>query len=157
VLKIQTTSKKTTLKRRDFLSRSAAVGGMVILSASSGLAHALGTSTHGLLNPVDAGKRVRLTDATVKDFEKLAGQTIRLRTESGATVHAKLIEANSPKLRRGLRFRREPFSLVFDVQGESELVQGQYSLTHPLIGSMALFMVPVDLPAKHRRLEAVFS
>jgi len=157
VLKIQTTSKKTTLRRREFLSRTATVGGMAILSVSSAPVHALGASTDGLFNPVGADKRVHLANATIKDFEELTGQNFNLRTESGAVVNAKLIEISSPKAGRGLRFRRDPFSIVFDVKADLELLQGQYYLSHPQAGLMRLFMVPVDLPAKHNRLEVVFS
>jgi len=149
--------KETTLKRRDFLTRTAAIGGMILLNASSAPVHALGISPHGLFNPVGTGKRVRLGNATVKDFEDLAGQSFRLQMGSGATVSAKLIETNSSETRRGLRFRRKPFSIVFNVPGDDELVQGQYYLSHPQIGTLTLFMVPVDLPARHRRLEAIFS
>ena len=85
------------------------------------------------------------------------GQRFHLQTSDGTAVHAKLIEANSPQTRRALRFRREHFFIVFDAPDGLELFQGQYILSHPLIGLMELFMVPVDLPAKHRRLEAVFS
>jgi len=157
VLKIQTTSKKTTLRRREFLSRTATVGGMAILSVSSVPVHALGASTDGLFNPVGADKRVHLANATIKDFEELTGQNFNLRTESGAVVNAKLIEVSSPKVGRGLRFRRDPFSIVFDVLDSFELTEGQYRLTHPKRSSMNLFMVPVDLLMPHNRLEAVFT
>ena len=156
MLKIQTTSKKKVLKRRDFLSRTVAVGGMVLLSTSAAPVRAVGIATNSLLNPIQTRKTVRLSNATVNDFADLVGQRFRLRTEDGTAIHAKLIETNSPKTRQGLRFRREHFSIVFDVPNDLELVQGQYSLSHTRFGSMDLFMVPVDLPAIHSRLEAVF-
>jgi hypothetical protein len=37
------------------------------------------------------------------------------------------------------------------------LEQGQYSISHPRIGTMDLFMVPVDLPEAKVKLEAVFG
>ena len=156
MLKIQTASKKTILKRRDFLSRTASVGGMVLLSASVAPVHALETATNSL-SPVRACKTVRPGNATVKDFSALVGQRFRLQAEGGTIVRAKLIESNAPKTHRGLRFRREPFSIIFDVPDGLELVQGRYRLSHPQITSIELFMVPVDLPAKHNRLEAIFS
>ena len=157
MLKIQTASKKTTLKRRDFLSRTAAVGGVALLGASGGQIHAVGTVTNDLLKPGRVRKTVRLANATVHDFTDLVGQRFHLRTEDGTSVRAKLTEANSPQSRRALRFRREHFSIVFDVTGDPKLSQGQYRLSHPRIGSMDLFMVPVDLPGQHNRLEAVFT
>lgn len=156
MLKKLTTSKRKFQKRRDFLSRSAAVGGMALLGVSAGPVHAMGTSC-GSVESVSTRRAVQSGDARVKDFIDLVGQSFRLKTEDGAEVHATLIETNSPPTRRALRFRREHFSLVFDVPGSLKLVQGQYHLSHQQIGAMALFMVPVDLPAKHNRLEAVFA
>ncbi len=156
MLKIQT-RKKTILNRRDFLSRTTAVGGMVILSATAGPAQALVTADKCSQHSPYAGKKIGLGNASVTDFIDLIGQKFRLRTESGRIAHAKLIEANSPKTHRGLRFRRNQFSIIFDVPVGLELVQGQFHLSHPRVGSMALFMVPVDLPGKQNRLEAVFA
>lgn len=157
MFKIQTTSKKMLLKRRNFLSRTAAVGGMALFSASAAPVHALGTTANSLLSPVRARKTVRPGNATVNDFSSFVGQRFYLQAEGGTIIHAKLIEANSPKTRRGLRFRREQFSIIFDVPNDLELVQGQYRLSHAGMTSMELFMVPVDLPAKYNRLEAIFS
>ena len=157
MLKKQTTSKKALLKRRDFLSRTAAVGGVVLLNASVSPVHALAIAANNQLSPARARKTVRPGNATVNDFSGFVGQKFHLQAEDGTIVRAKLIETNSPKTRRGLRFRREQFSIIFDVENSLELIQGQYRLSHPQIASMELFMVPVDLPAKHNRLEAIFS
>lgn len=157
MLKKLTTSKRKFQKRRDFLSRSAAVGGMALLGVSAGPVHAMGTSCGSARSVPTRSRAVQPGDARVKDFTDLVGQQFRLQTEDGAEVHATLVETNSPTKRRALRFRREQFSLIFDVPGSIELIQGQYRLSHPQVGSMALFMVPVDLPAKHNRLEAVFT
>lgn len=136
--------------RRSFLARSAAVGGMVILGASAG--------------PVQAAKKltrdkkvIRVGNVTVNDFSGLLGKRFKLRMEDGTNSRAKLIEANTPRTRRAPRFRREYFSIVFDVPRGVDLVQGRYRIKHPKIGSMDLFMVPVDLPGKFNRLEAVFT
>jgi hypothetical protein len=77
--------------------------------------------------------------------------------EDGTKVRARLIETNSAAVRRAPRFRREYFSIILDVPRDVALVQGRYRLSHPQIGSMDLFMVPVDLPTKHNRLEAIFA
>ena len=158
MLKIKTVSKNKAIKRRDFLSRTAVAGSMAFLSTTSfASVHAIGASTNNLLNSANKRKTVRLKNVTVDDFTDLVGQKFHLQAEDGAGIHARLIEANSPKTRRGLRFRREHFSIVFDVPVGPELTQAQYRLTHPQIGSIDLFMVPVDLPSKHCRLEAVFT
>ena len=151
-------SSKKFQKRRNFLSRTAAVGGMAILGASAGPVQAAKSLTREAApGAASKDKAISPGNATVNDFSKLLDKRFRLRTEDGLTSYATLIEASSPRTRRALRFRREHFSLVFDVPGNVELVQGRYRLSHPQIGSMDLFMVPVDLPAKHNRLEAVFA
>jgi len=130
---------------------------MMALGAATAPAQTVGTAINGLLNPPHTHKTVRLGNVTANDFAELLGQRFYLQTNDGSAVHAKLIETSTPNTRRGLRFRREHFSIVFNVPDGLELFQGQYRLSHPRIGSMELFMVPVDLPATHRRLEAVFS
>ena len=152
-------SRKTLLKRRKFLSRSAAVGGMAILGTSAGPLQAAKALTRDsdLPGASPDTKAIWTGNATVDDFSKLVGKRFRLRAEDGTTTQAKLIEASSPEPRRALRFRREHFSVVFDVPDGVELTQGRYRISHPQIGSMDLFMVPVDLPEKHNRLEAVFA
>ena len=157
MLKNQPLPEKTVIKRRDFLSRTAKLGGMLVLCAPSVPVNAAGKTIDALLNPVHGQTPIRPNDVTVEDFSELVGQRFHLRSEEGMVAHAELIETHSPQIRRALRFRREHFSVVFDVPDGSELFQGRYNLSHPRIGTMELFMVPVDLPVKHRRLEAVFS
>ena len=161
MLKIQRTVKKKSLPRRDFISQTTAIGSIALLGISSSPVLAIS----GLQKSATSGRQKSATryqiihpgNVTVNDFTDLVGKKFRLQTEDGTSIHAKLIETNSPQTRRALRFRREHFSIVFDVSEGLELVQGQYSLSHAQIGSMELFMVPVDLPAKHHRLQAVFS
>ena len=150
-------SSKKLQRRRNFLSRTAAVGGIAILGASAGPVQAAKTLTRDSPGASSENKAIWIGNATVNDFSRLLGKRFRLRTEDGTTSYAKLIEANPPKTRRALRFRREHYSVVFDVPDRVELAQGQYRISHPKIGSMDLFMVPVDLPEKYNRLEAVFT
>ena len=158
MLKALKSTNKKLLKRRNFLSRTAAVGGMVIVGASVGPVQAAKTLTRDSSpGTTPENQAIWPGNATVNDFSSLLGKRFRLRTEDGTKSHAKLIEASSPKTRRALRFRREQYSIVFDVPDSVELVQGRYRISHPQIGSMDLFMVPVDLPEKFNRLEAVFT
>ena len=151
------TANKKFLRRRNFLSRTAAIGGMAVLGASVGPARAAKTLTRGAPGASPESRGLWQGNATVSDFSSLVGQRFGLRTEDGASSYVTLIEANSPKIRQALRFRREYFSIVFDIPGNVELVQGSYRVSHPQIGTMDLFMVPVDLPAVHNRLEAIFA
>jgi hypothetical protein len=151
------TANKKFLRRRNFLSRTAAVGGMAILGASVGPAQAAKTLTRSASGASPESRGLWQGNATVNDFSSLVGQRFSLRTEDGVSSYVTLIETNSPKTRQALRFRREHFSIVFDIPDRVELAQGQYRISHPQIGSMDLFMVPVDLPEKYNRLEAVFT
>lgn len=151
-------SNKKFMKRRNFLSRTAAVGGMTVLGASIGPVQAAKSLTRKDSTGASApDKAIWVGNVTVNDFSRLVGKRFRLRGEDGNTTHAKLIEASAATPRRALRFRREHYSIVFDVPANVKLVQGRYRISHPQIGSMELFMVPVDLPEKHNRLEAVFT
>jgi hypothetical protein len=161
VLKIQRTVEKKSLPRRDFISKSTAFSSMALLGISSSPVLAISvlqkSATSGRQKSATMYQIIHPGNVTVNDFTDLVGKKFRLQTEDGTSIHAKLIETNSPPTRRALRFRREHFSLVFDVPGSFELIEGHYRLSHPKISSMALFMVPVDLPAEHNRLEAVFT
>ena len=158
--KIKRMVKVKSLPRRDFISQTTAIGSAALLGISSSPVLAISGLQSASSRRQKSATGYQIIDsgnATVNDFTDLVGEKFRLQSEDGTSIHAKLIETNSPQTRRALRFRREHFSIVLDVPEGLELVQGQYRLSHAQIGSMALFMVPVDLPAKHRRLEAVFS
>ena len=151
-------SNKKLQRRRNFLSRSAAVGGLALLGASAGPAQAAKKLTKGISSGATPESRgLWQGNATVDDFSGLVGKRFSMRTEDGITSQIKLIETNSPKSRRAPRFRREHFSIVFDVPDNIKLAHGLYRVSHPQIGTMDLFMVPVDLPEKHNRLEAIFA
>jgi len=157
VLTAYKSTNKKLQRRRNFLSRTAAVGGMAVLGASVGPVQAAKTLTGDSAGPSPESQAIWPGNATVNDFSRLLGKRFGLLTEDGTTSYAKLIETNSPRARRALRFRREHYSIVFDVPDSVDLVQGRYRISHPQIGSLDLFMVPVDLPGKFNRLEAVFT
>jgi hypothetical protein len=150
-------SNKKLQRRRNFLSRAVAVGGMAVLDSSVGQAQATIALTKGSLAASPESRGLWQGNATVNDFSSLVSQRFRFRTKDDTTSYAKLIEANPPKIRHALRFRREHYSVVFDIPGSVELVQGRYRISHPQIDSMDYFMAPLDLPEKYNRLEAVFT
>ncbi len=133
------------------------IGSTIFINASVNPVYAIETATSGLTSPHQTRKIVKPGNATANDFTNLIGEKFQLLTEDGVTIGAILSEMNLPKTRYGLRFRREHFSIVFDVKADLELTQGQYILSNTQIESMELFMVPVDLPTQHKKLEAIFS
>ena len=52
---------------------------------------------------------------------------------------------------------REPFSLLFRLADHTRLPQRIYSVSHPRMGSMQLFLVPIGPDERGMRLEAVFG
>ncbi len=146
---------KQTLKRREFLIPMIAVGTGVLLHAIAGPIHVVAQTVAGK-EPLGGGRPVRLNTTTLEDFSDLVGQTFRLRQQHGSMVNTRLIEATRLTA-KGKKRRRQPFSLVFDVPDGIELTQGQYGIRHRRLGALELFMVPVDLPARYNRLEAIVA
>lgn len=152
-----------SLRRRKFVSKTAAAGALVTLGTVTGPLGA--AAKHLTVSPEHNGRakpsvRYRGADLrkiSVEHFADLIGQNFRLRPEAGATTRARLIEVNASPRMRGAKLQRQPFSLVFDVPQGLERVQGHYRIRHPRVGTLDVLMVPVDLPSRHSRLEAVFA
>lgn len=53
--------------------------------------------------------------------------------------------------------RLEQFSLIFSGSASPYLMQGLYELTHPRMGKIELFLVPLGQDEVGMRYEAVFS
>lgn len=149
-MKKESTPESNGLKRREFISRAVTVGGAVLLGVSAAPANAL-------IRSFSSTQTIQPINMALSDFTRLMGEEFRLKTKDGSDLHAKLIEAEVFKTHQALRFRRKPFSLVFDLPGDVNLNQDIYLVSHPQIGSMEILMVPVDLPTKSSRLEAVFA
>ena len=150
-------SNKRFQKRRNFISKTAAIGGIAMFGASAGPVQAAKTLDRFSPTKSTGNRFISNGNARVDDFSHLLGESFALLTEDGTATQASLVEANTPKTRRAPRFRREHFSLIFDVPTDVHLAQGQYRISHPRLGTMDLFMVPVDLPQKFNRLEAIFA
>lgn len=52
---------------------------------------------------------------------------------------------------------RSPFSLLFCGPSDRPLDQGIHELTHPALGDLALFLVPVGRAGDELQFEAVFA
>ena len=138
------------LVRRDFLSRSATLSLLSVSAAGLPVySFAMGPTPRKASGKLWAGNVQRT------DFEPVVGESVTLRARNGMAVSAKLIEVESHNPRR--RLPRMPFSVIFDVPRPLLLEDGFYELLHPALGSMDLFMSPVDLRPRHRRLQAVFA
>lgn len=89
-----------------------------------------------------------------EDFEPLIDAELPMQI--GATpVQARLVEVRalqSPSPRP-----TPPFVLTFLVRGDISAAQGTHCLTHPTLGAIEMFMVPVGRDATGTRFEAVFN
>jgi hypothetical protein len=120
-----------------------------------GVLGTLGSPVFALAGNGSGGSK-SLGEITAKDFSDVLGSEFRLEHESGQSVSVRLTEAEP--LDFGGEFTgRRPFSIIFRAPREAGLTQDTYTLRHRQLGSMRLFLVPVDLPRKHVNLQAVFS
>ena len=90
-----------------------------------------------------------LSTVTHREFEATLDSTFRLTDGSDLTlINVKLLPSPSP--------RQQAFSLLF-VHPTLVLPQATQILTHPQLGAMEVFLVPVQPDARGRLYEAVFN
>ena len=106
----------------------------------------------GLSSPCLLDRGYRQSDvidlADIRDvsvFAEQIGTQFRVEIEPDHYVNAKLVEADAMKARTdGEASRaREPFSLLFKVDGGVTLPQRTYQVRHETLGELPLFLVPV--------------
>jgi len=91
---------------------------------------------------------------SLETFEPLCGATFEILTDDGS-LQAVLSEIRP--LGQQEPDQRRQFSLVFEVTGGSRHEQRIYLLTHPGLGSLELFLVPIGPRGGAMRYEAVFT
>ena len=94
-----------------------------------------------------------LDKLTREDFDPLLGRQLPLNIGSHPTqaTLAEVRTLNSPSPRAA------PFALTFVVPRDAPAGQGTYCLTHPTLGAIELFMVPIGADANGTRYEAIFN
>jgi hypothetical protein len=93
---------------------------------------------------------------TLKDFEPHVGRVFRLEADLEA-MDVTLTEAAAIGAPTTDDSTRQAFSLVFTGPGESVLPQRIYRLTHPEMGELDLFLVPIGSDAEGTRYQAIFN
>lgn len=99
---------------------------------------------------------VALDRLTADDFAPVQDSTFTLHLADGE-VPLRLTEVrglSEPNLGTG---RRAAFSLLFSGPPNVPLPQQIYTLTHPAMGTLEIFLVPIAADAAQRRYEAVFN
>jgi hypothetical protein len=96
--------------------------------------------------------------ADIKDvsiFATHVGSLFQVEVAHGQFAEIKLVEAEA--LKRGSTSSdgqsRQPFALLFDVQGDVDLQQQIYAVRHDQLGELPLFLVSVG----SGRMESVFN
>ena len=91
----------------------------------------------------------------VSVFAEHLGSDFRIEIDSEQSVVAELIEATALNGGRANPegSARDPFSLLFAVEGGNNLPQRTYQVSHEALGDTLLFLVPLG----GGRLESVFN
>lgn len=93
---------------------------------------------------------------TLDHFEPLLGEQFEISDGSG-TLLATLIEATNLREVQGAGQRSRQFSLVWRGPPGAVLPQRIYTVRHPTLGPMELFLVSIKSGADGTRYEAVFT
>jgi len=88
-------------------------------------------------------------------FSPYVGKRFDIEIDGDQVVFAELVEASAIDAgpRNSSLAPREPFSLLFAVEGNIELPQRTYQVHHESLGNVPLFLVPVG-PG---RMESIFN
>jgi hypothetical protein len=93
-------------------------------------------------------------------FAPLLGQTFHCQVSPAARVDMHLIAAHlltADTTSQEQAQRRLPFSLLFRGPREIVLPQRIYPLSHTILGTFGLFLVPIGPDAEGMRYEAIFT
>jgi len=100
---------------------------------------------------------VALETLTADDFAPHADAVFMLRTDAGDELPLTLVEIRKLGRPGAMGKGRQPFALEFDGPPDIPLPQRIYPLTHPEMGTLEIFLVPVGANAERRLYEAIFA
>ena len=96
-----------------------------------------------------------LESLTLESFTNLVGTDFHLDQTDGNGIVLRLCEAVAVSSAPG--GQRQPFSLLFEMEGTADLAQGMYAIQHAQAGALELFLVPVQPSERGSRFEAIFT
>ena len=97
---------------------------------------------------------MRLDELVSADFSAHLNTTFVICPEGAETVAAELIDVSEVGERAS---GRTPFSIVLRTPLRPVLPQSIYTIEHPHLGTLAIFIVPIGPDAVGMRYEAVFG
>jgi hypothetical protein len=95
-----------------------------------------------------------LEKITHKSFESIVGESVELKAGE-ASFRAEVEAVNL--LRQNPGQERQPFSVILQACDTENHGQQSYQLTHPDLGVLSLFLVPVGPGEAGMRYEIVFN
>jgi hypothetical protein len=98
-----------------------------------------------------------LDQLTVETFEPHVGSSFWAEFPSGGKVELRLVRAAKVMESEAARLDRHPFSLFFIGPRSYLIPQQTLHLTHPALGALDIFLVPVGQDAQTYQYEAVFT
>ncbi len=113
------------------------------------------------VNQIDRAKITMMENLTCEQFAQYLGSAFYLHVRSQAPMELKLVEATPYQAHFASQDResekRSPFSLVFQGSLEMHLPQQIYTLAHPEMGQLDIFLVPIARRQDGMYYEAVFT
>jgi hypothetical protein len=94
---------------------------------------------------------------TAEDFRQHLGTSFGVRVPTPTPVELELVEVKDYVPQSNEPGGMERFSLFFYGPKEIMLKQGTFTLEHPAMGEVVLFMVPIGLDQRGFRYEVVFN
>jgi len=95
-----------------------------------------------------------LEEITHESFESIVGETVDI--EAAEINFQAEVEAVT-RLRQSTAQERQPFSVVLQAKDAKNHGQQTYQLSHPGLGELHLFMVPVGPGENGMRYEIIFN
>ena len=94
---------------------------------------------------------------TAADFEKCLDTNFRVELESPGPIELKLIAVTPRKSEPHEQAGMERFSVLFSGPADIFLPQGTYRVTHPEMGEIYIFLVPLTPEDGTFKYEAVYN
>ncbi|HEY0173481.1 MAG TPA: hypothetical protein VGB98_20890 [Pyrinomonadaceae bacterium] len=94
---------------------------------------------------------------TAEEFRQHLGTRFGVRLDTPRPVELELTEVNDYNAQSNEPSKMERFSLFFRGPGDIMLNQGTFTLEHPSMGELLLFMVPIERAPEGFRYEVVFN
>ncbi|HEX8283562.1 MAG TPA: hypothetical protein VF588_09415 [Pyrinomonadaceae bacterium] len=94
---------------------------------------------------------------TAEEFKRHLGTKFAVRVEAPKPIELELTEVKDYRPQSSEPTGMERFSLYFHGPGDIMINQGTFTLDHPSMGEVVLFMVPIAREPQGFRYEVIFN